>query len=215
MGTSRRHSLASSSGHQWGANNQGLVSWALSITELYCGVSLTQPPLWSSGQSSWLQVQRSGFDYRHYQIFWEVVGLERGPLSLVSTIEELLGRKSGDSSLENREYGRRDPLSWPRGTLYPQKLAITSPTSGGRSVGIVRLRTHATEVFSVCLKHVFIHKHTITDARARVCACVCLRVWSSALAPNKKKKLHGLSPRANYTDRATAASRRSVANLCG
>jgi hypothetical protein len=31
----------------------------------------------------------------------------------------------------------------------------------------------------------------------------------------KKLKLHGLSPRANYTDRATAASRRSVANLCG
>jgi hypothetical protein len=31
----------------------------------------------------------------------------------------------------------------------------------------------------------------------------------------KKKKLHVLSPRANYTDRATAASRRSVANLCG
>jgi hypothetical protein len=27
--------------------------------------------------------------------------------------------------------------------------------------------------------------------------------------------LHGLSPRANYTDRATASSRRSVANLCG
>jgi hypothetical protein len=26
-------------------------------------------------------------------MFWEVVGLERGPLSLVSTIEELLGRK--------------------------------------------------------------------------------------------------------------------------
>jgi hypothetical protein len=32
---------------------------------------------------------------------------------------------------------------------------------------------------------------------------------------NLKKKLHGLSPRANYTDRATAASRRSVANLWG
>jgi hypothetical protein len=27
---------------------------------------------------------------RRYQIFWEVVGLKRGPLSLVSTIEELL-----------------------------------------------------------------------------------------------------------------------------
>jgi hypothetical protein len=26
-------------------------------------------------------------DFQLYQIFWEVVGLERGPLSLVSTIE--------------------------------------------------------------------------------------------------------------------------------
>jgi hypothetical protein len=31
--------------------------------------------------------------FRHYQIFWEKVGLERGPLSLVSTTEELLGKK--------------------------------------------------------------------------------------------------------------------------
>ena len=34
-----------------------------------------------------------GFDHRRYQIFWVVVGLERGPLSLVSlvrSIEELL-----------------------------------------------------------------------------------------------------------------------------
>jgi hypothetical protein len=30
---------------------------------------------------------------------------------------------------------------------YPQKLALTSPTSGGRSVGIFRSRTQATEVF--------------------------------------------------------------------
>jgi hypothetical protein len=53
------------------------------------------PPLWSSGQSPWLQIQRSGFDSRHLQIFLKVVGLERGPLSLVSTIDELLERKSG------------------------------------------------------------------------------------------------------------------------
>jgi hypothetical protein len=33
-----------------------------------------------------------------------------------------------------------------RGTLYSQKLALTSPTSGGRSVGIVRLWTQATEL---------------------------------------------------------------------
>jgi hypothetical protein len=50
-------------------------------------------PLWSSGQNSWLQIQRSGFDSRRYQSFWEVVGLERGPLSLVSTIEDLLEKK--------------------------------------------------------------------------------------------------------------------------
>jgi hypothetical protein len=56
-------------------------------------IVITRPPLWSSGQSSWLQIQRSGFDSRHYQIFWEVVGLERGPLILLSTTEELLDRK--------------------------------------------------------------------------------------------------------------------------
>jgi hypothetical protein len=37
------------------------------------------------------------------------VGLERGPLKLVSTTEELLGRKCSGSGLEIREYGRRDP----------------------------------------------------------------------------------------------------------
>jgi hypothetical protein len=31
--------------------------------------------------------------------------------------------------------------------LYPQKLTLTSPTGGGRSVGIVRSRTKATEFF--------------------------------------------------------------------
>jgi hypothetical protein len=47
--------------------------------------------------------------------------------------------------LESQEYGRRDPSRWPRGTLYPQKLELTSPTNGCGSVGIVRLRTQATE----------------------------------------------------------------------
>jgi hypothetical protein len=82
------------------------------------------------------------------------VDLERGPLSLVSTIEELLGRNSSDSDLESREYGRRDPLRGPHDTLYPQKLALTSPTRGGRPVGIVRTRTKATE-FSLFFKFFF------------------------------------------------------------
>jgi hypothetical protein len=39
-----------------------------------------------------------------------------------------------------------DPLRRPRVTLYPQKLALTSPTSDSRSIGIFRSRTKATEV---------------------------------------------------------------------
>jgi hypothetical protein len=51
------------------------------IRNVYMNVG---PPLWSSGQSP-------GFDFRALQK--KVVGLERGPLSLVSTTEELLDRK--------------------------------------------------------------------------------------------------------------------------
>jgi hypothetical protein len=61
--------------------------------------------MWLTGQSSWLQIHRSGFDSRHYQIFREVLGLERGPLNLMSITEKLLGKKSSVPGLENRDYG--------------------------------------------------------------------------------------------------------------
>jgi hypothetical protein len=76
------------------------------------------------------------------------VGLERDPLSLVSTIEELLGRNSSGFGLENRDYGREDPLCWPRHTMYLQNLALISSTTGGHSVDIVRWRTNDTEFSS-------------------------------------------------------------------
>jgi hypothetical protein len=79
-----------------------------------------------------------------------ISGATRLSDSLVSAIEELLGRKSSGSGLENREYGSRDPSHWPCGTLYPQKLALTWPTSGGRSVGRVRSRTQAKEFSFYC-----------------------------------------------------------------
>jgi hypothetical protein len=73
------------------------------------------------------------------------VGLERGPLSLVSTIEELLEGKSSGSGLEieNTPIGIRhaDHVT----PSIRKNLALTSPTSRGRSVGIVRSRTQATE----------------------------------------------------------------------
>jgi hypothetical protein len=61
-----------------------------------------KPSLWSRGQSFWLQIQRPSFDSRCYQIFWEEVGLEWGPLSLVSTTKELLRRQNSGSGIETR-----------------------------------------------------------------------------------------------------------------
>jgi hypothetical protein len=75
------------------------------------------------------------------------VGLEGGPLSLATTIQELLERRSSGSGLGNRDNGHTDYET----PLYPQKWALTSQPSGGRSVSVVRLRTQATEfVLFVC-----------------------------------------------------------------
>jgi hypothetical protein len=62
----------------------------------FCGLVARVPAYRSRGLGS----TPSG-----YQIFWEVVSLERGPLSLLSTSEELLGRNSSGFGPENREYG--------------------------------------------------------------------------------------------------------------
>jgi hypothetical protein len=59
----------------------------------------------------------------------------------MTTIEELLERKSSGFGLENQEYCRSDPSRWPRGSLYPQKWALTLQTSGGLSVDIILSRT--------------------------------------------------------------------------
>jgi hypothetical protein len=105
------------------------------------GLMLTVPGYRSRGP---------GFDYRRYKIFWEVVGLKRGPLSVVRIIEELLERKVAASVYRTEINVRGDSLRWPRDTLYLLKLARTSPTSGGRSVGIVRWRTKAPDFFFCC-----------------------------------------------------------------
>jgi hypothetical protein len=109
-----------------GLHHAQLPSWETTT----CRLDQIRPTLWSSGQSSWLQIQRSGFESRHHQIFWEVVGLERGPLSLLSTIEELFERKRGDSGLENRDYGHRECGRADSATTHiRKKLTLTSPTS--------------------------------------------------------------------------------------
>jgi hypothetical protein len=64
------------------------------------------------------------------------VGLERCLLSLVRTTDEVPGREISGSGLESHA---------DHGTLYPQNLALSSPTSSGRSVGTVPSPIHASE----------------------------------------------------------------------
>jgi hypothetical protein len=118
------HGPAQRDRHSVAANNA-----AVSISFLLSNTRTASVVWWSEFLATNPEV-RVLFPALHYQIFWEVVSLERGPLSLVSTTEELLERKSSRFGLKIREYGRRDPSHWPRDTLYPQKLALTSPTSG-------------------------------------------------------------------------------------
>jgi hypothetical protein len=99
---------------------------------------MRRPPLWLVVRVPGYRSRGSGFDSQRYQIFWEVVGLERGPFRIT---EELRERTASVPVYKTEINGRGDSLRWPRDTLYQLKLALTSPTSGGRSVGIVRWRT--------------------------------------------------------------------------
>jgi hypothetical protein len=47
----------------------GSVCVCVYILTYVCTYCMCIPPLWSSGQSSWLQIRRPRFDSRHYQIF--------------------------------------------------------------------------------------------------------------------------------------------------
>jgi hypothetical protein len=80
------------------------------------------------------------------RFFWEVVGLERGPLSLVSA----LGRKSSGSGPENENtavgFRHADHVS----PSIRKKLALTSPTSGSRSIGLVRSRSFFNSLCVMC-----------------------------------------------------------------
>jgi hypothetical protein len=79
----------------------------------------------------------------------------------MSTIAELLEKKCSGSGLESREYGRREPSRWPRGTLYPQKLPLPSSTSGYHSVGTVRSWTMATEFFYTVVDRFHVFPETV------------------------------------------------------
>jgi hypothetical protein len=96
--------------------------------------------------------------------------------------DPLLLRKSGSagSGLESREYGRREPSRCPRDILSPQKLALTSRTNGGPSVGIVRSLTQATEFFYEVFPAIVLSGYII-------CLSVC-DLKLSNMAPNMRKE---------------------------
>jgi hypothetical protein len=81
------------------------------------------------------------------------------------------------TGLENREYGLGIRCADHATPLYPQKLALTSPTSSGRLVGIVRLRTKATELVLPPHDTVVTEKTTTyasVETSIRVCCSVLL-----------------------------------------
>jgi hypothetical protein len=86
-----------------------------------------------------------GFHSRPYQIFW-YVGVSNWVHSVSwGQLRSYLNEKVAAPVYKTEIKGRGKSLRSPRNTLYLQKSALTSPTSGGRSAGIVRLRTTTTE----------------------------------------------------------------------
>ena len=63
--------------------------------------------------------------------------------------------------------------------LYPQKLALASPTGGGRSVGMVRSRTKATE-FSLVLVVVVV----VVVTTAVIVVVILIIIWYSQVRNN-------------------------------
>jgi hypothetical protein len=95
-----------------------------------------------------------------------------------------------NAGLENRDYGRRGiRLTDHETPLYPQKLALTPPTSGGCSAGIVRSRTKATELVNIKVNkykllwvHVFLCARDLVPSYTSARDPVSILHWRSVLA---------------------------------
>jgi hypothetical protein len=78
---------------EWGSKGEGGVGRDRGIKDIHLKKKIINLGCHNFVKLNLNGIQRSGFDSQLYHIFCELVGLERGPLSLVSTTEELLDRK--------------------------------------------------------------------------------------------------------------------------
>jgi hypothetical protein len=103
------------------------------------------------------------------------VGLDRGPLSLVRITVELPEWKSSGSGSRKSRLTAVGILCADHAIPYThKKLALTSPTSGGRSVDIVHLRTKATEFRNYCIYNEMSGAH-IGTVGGNECNSFCLK----------------------------------------
>jgi hypothetical protein len=79
--------------------------WYESDTCTFFGGGGYRPHLWSSGQ-------RSGFDPRHYQILWELVGLERVHSALWLQLRSYLKEKVAAPVMKNENTVIGDVRCW-------------------------------------------------------------------------------------------------------
>jgi hypothetical protein len=79
----------------------------------------------------------------------------------------------------------------------------------------IQNQVHRTELLNYCINRNKRSVFSNTDQGTNRLNFVSLRMKKELIIRNNtnKQKLHGLSPRANYTDRATAACRRSDCQL--
>jgi hypothetical protein len=94
--------------------------FACVLCDRLCGLVVRVPDWISRGP---------GFDSRHYQVFRVAVGLEGGPLSLVSINGELLERKVAAPVWKTQIKDRGESAALTkRHFLYPQQLALNFST---------------------------------------------------------------------------------------